>query len=152
MSWLVSPLMATLVVCAGLSAIAVPLHELTSRDRPVSVDESSSNLLENDHVHEMRGVLRVKLLVPAKSLRVSTTSGDLLWQVVNPPAGESDSEVNLLLVDDGLELLVEADFGDATGETALFLTVLPDGVEEQTRYAIGSAQVEEIFSYSWDLH
>ncbi len=100
----------------------------------------------------MRGVLRVKLLVPAKSLRVSTTSGDLLWQVVNPPAGESDSEVNLLLVDDGLELLVEADFGDATGETALFLTVLPDGVEEQTRYAIGSAQVEEIFSYSWDLH
>lgn len=144
--------MATLVVCAGLSAIAVPLRELTSRDRPVSVGESSSNLLEDDHVHEMRGVLRVKLLVPAKSLRVSSTDGDLLWELENPPAGESDAEVDLLLIDDGVELLVEADFGDAADETALFLSVLPDGIEEQTRYAIGSGQVEEIFSYSWDLH
>jgi hypothetical protein len=151
MSWLASPLIATFVVCAGLSAIAVPLRELTSRDRPVSASESSSTHPENNRIHEIRCVLRIKLLVPAKSLRVSTTNGDLLWQMANLPAGESDSEVNLLLVDAALELLVEADFGDAAGETALFLTVLPDGVEEQTRYAIGAGKVDEIFSYEWEL-
>ncbi len=155
MSWLSSPLTATVVVCAGLAVIAVPLRKLTSKENrtlihlaaPVSDDEH-----DHDHVHETLGILRIKLLAPVKSLRVTTTDGDLLWEVENLSAGEDEVDVDLLLIDDALELRVEADFGEGTEDTALFLTVLPDAIEEQTRYAIGSGSVDEIFYYEWELH
>ena len=66
--------------------------------------------------------------------------------------GEEEADVQLLLLDDALELRVEADFGDESHETALFLTVLPDGIEEQTHYLIGSGSLDEILHYEWDLH
>ena len=34
-------------------------------------------------------------------------------------------------------------------ETAVFLTVMPDGREEQTRYATGDGVVEETLRYEW---
>ena len=156
MSGLTSPLMATLVVCAGMAAIAVPLRELTSRDHVsvagVSGGEENSYAHGDDYGQDISGFLRIKLLAPAKSLRVSTTDGDLLWNAEHLPAGESQTEADLVLIEDSLELLVEVNFGDEGDETAFFLTVLPDGVEEQTCYAIGSGRVEEILNYEWDFY
>jgi hypothetical protein len=42
-----------------------------------------------------------------------------------------------------------ADFGDQAAETAEFLTVMPDGYEEQTRYVTGSGLLEETLRYEW---
>jgi len=152
MSWLSSPLTATAVVCAGLTALSFPLRELTSGSHRVSVTVPAEVSNDADHIHEMPGVLRVKILSDIVSLRVTTTDGDVLWEAENLAAGEEETEVDLRLIDDALELRMEADFGDHQADTALFLTVLPDGIEEQTRYAIGSGSVDEILHYEWHLH
>lgn len=152
MSWLSSPLTATAVVCAGLTAISFPLRELTSGNHRAPLTGAAVVSNDEEHVHEMPGVLRVRLLSDASSLRVTTTDGDVLWEAENLAAGEEETEVDLRLIDDALELRVEADFGDHQADTALFLTVLPDGIEEQTRYAIGSVGMDEILHYEWHLH
>ena len=52
----------------------------------------------------------------------------------------------------GLDLTLQADFGEASPETAGFLTVMPDGYEDQTRYAIGTGRLEETLRYEWHPH
>jgi hypothetical protein len=155
MSWLSSPLAATAIVCAGLAAISMPLRKLTSTTRQAAVAaaaKTTGSPTNTDHPHEMTGVLRLRLLNPARSLRISTTGGRMLWSAENLDAGETETDAGFSLHDDSLELRVEADFGPADGDTALFLTVMPDGIEEQTRHAIGSGKVNEILHYEWNIH
>lgn len=158
MKWLTSPLAATVVVCAVLAALAIPLRRLTTDrvavEAPVAAVMAAGDRDQqgHGHVHGFSGVLRVRLLEPAASLRVAATGGAVLWDAGALEAGEHAVDAELRLIDDALELHVEADFGDAAGDTALFLTVLPDGVEEQTHYAIGSGRIDEILFYEWDLH
>ncbi len=153
MSWLSSPLAATAIVCAGLAALSLPLRELTSTSRQAAAAASKPAGAPSgqDHPHEMTGVLRLRLLSPARSLRISTTDGRLLWNAENPAAGEMETDASFELHEDALELRIQADFGPADGDTALFLTVMPDGIEEQTRHAIGSGMVDEILHYNWDI-
>lgn len=157
MNWLSSPLAATVVVCATLAALAIPLRRLTTDrvavERPVvAVVDPSGGHDPHGHGHAFSGVLRVRLLEPVVSFKVATTEGVLLWEADALEAGEHGVDAEFLLIDDALELHVEADFGDGQGDSALFLTVLPDGVEEVTHYAIGSGQIDEILFYEWDLH
>jgi hypothetical protein len=156
MKWLTSPLAATVVVVLVLAALAVPLRRLTAghpaATAPVATVAPASDDHGDGHVHDFDGVLRVRLLAPAASCKITTTTGDVLWQAGPLEPGEHDVDADIRLVDDALELHVEADFGDATLDTALFLTVLPDGIEEQTRYAIGSGVIDEVLFYEWDLH
>lgn len=154
MKWLSSPLAATVAVCAVLVVIAIPLRKLTSGRLMLAVPTLALGRDANghSHTHDFEGTLRVRLLNDAKSLHVRTTDGKLLWNATDLVAGEHEANVDLRLVDDTLELLVEAGFGELAGDTALFLTVLPDGVEEITHYAIGSDRIDEVLHYKWDLH
>jgi hypothetical protein len=141
--WLGSPLAGTAGVLAGLCLLVIPLRQLTSAPplRPAVPTELS--------VTEMPAVLRVKLLAPAKRLLVKTTDGEILLDMPSAPAGETEHEVVLPLADGGLDLALTADFGGSLSETAVFLTVLPDGLEELTRHAIGSGMLEETLRFEW---
>jgi len=156
MNWFSSPLAATAVVCAILAALAIPLRSLTTHRVAVALPIAETSVTTADHgpghVHAFSGVLRVRLLKAAESLKVSTTDGKVLWDAAHLAAGEHETDAEFLLIDDALELLVEADFGGVADDTALFITVLPDGVQEITHYAIGSGNIEDILSYEWDLH
>lgn len=154
MNWLSSPLVATAVVCAILTALAIPLRRLTTDrvavETPVTSVESAST--HHGHTHAFPGMLRLRLLAPAESVEVTTTDGTVLWSARRLNAGEHEMNTDFLLIDDALELLVTATFDHAAGDTALFLTVLPDGVHEQTHYAIGSGRIDEILFFEWQLH
>jgi len=157
MKWHTSPLAATAVVALVLAALAIPLHRLTTGRVVMAVPTPAASATTGDphgagHVHEFDGVLRVRLLAAAESLTVATTAGDVLWQTAALDPGEHETDVGILLVDDALELHIEAAFGEMAGDTALFLTVLPDGIEEKTHYAIGSGIIDEILFFEWDLH
>jgi len=141
--WLGSPLAGTAGVLAGLCLIAIPLRQLTSAP-PVQ-----SSALPEPSLTEIPSVLRVKLLVPAKRLLVKTSGGAVLLDMPQASAGESEHDAVLRLDDGGIDLLLTADFGDSPAETAVFLTVMPDGREEQTRYATGSGLLEETLRYEW---
>jgi hypothetical protein len=45
--------------------------------------------------------------------------------------------------------LLEAELDASPTDTAVFLTVMPDGREEQTRYVIGTGAVSEPVRYAW---
>ncbi len=143
--WLTSPLAGTAGVIAGLCLISIPLRQLTSAP-PVAAVMPAAALVAGD---EIPAVLRVKLLAPAKRLRLADSDGTTLLDAMNLEAGESEHDAALRFTDGELDIILHADFGDATAETAVFLTVMPDGREEQTRYATGSGVLEETLRYEW---
>ncbi len=141
--WLASPLAGTAGVLAGLLLIAIPLRQLTSAPpAPPSAPQEPS-------LTEIPAVLRVKLLAPANRLLVKTPDGAVLLDIPQPPAGESEHDAVLPIADGGLDLVLSAEFGNSPEETAVFLTVMPDGREEQTRYITGNGLLEETLSYDW---
>ena len=144
--WLASPLAGTAGVLAGLCLLAVPMRKLTSTTAATPV------LLPAAAATEIPAVLRLKLLAPAKSLKLSTKTGLVLLDLVNPAAGESGHDVRIPFSEGGLDIDLRADFGTAAPETAVFLTVLPDGYEEITCYATGNGLIEETLRYDWHPH
>lgn len=144
---LTSPLSATAGVIAGLALLAIPMRQLTSAPPvpvPTAVPTAASNVV--------RTWLKLKLLTPAKSMTLSNPAGDVIWKLAETPAGDMENDIELQLVEGTLDLTLHVEFGDQAGETAVFLTLLPDGLEEQTRHAIGSGSIEESLHFSWPIH
>jgi hypothetical protein len=141
-----SPLTGTLGVMVGLALLAIPLHHLTSSPpaaspQPVTAATSAST--------GTPGLLRLKLLTPATHLRLTTPDGASVLELTATSAGESEHDVILPLHDGHLELTLEAEFGTSSSDTAVFLTVMPDGREDQTHYLIGSGSVAGPLTFEW---
>ncbi len=150
MHWITSPLTATAVVCATLAVLAIPLRKLTGDRVGVESVRVDPPTMSVDGVHDFPVRMHVRLLADAESLVLRTTDGVVVWQVETLEAGEHDQEVMMDLSDHRVELLVDADFGDLAGETAFFITLVPEGLDEQTRHAIGSGRIEELLDFAWN--
>jgi hypothetical protein len=144
--WFASPLAGTAGVLLGLGLLAVPLRKLTSA-QPVA----DAKAVVEAHSATMPAVMRLRLLAPARGLSVKTADGAVLLDAGDLEAGESSHDVVIPFDGGHLEVLLEADFG-AVAETAVFLTVMPDAFEEQTRFAIGSGAVSEWLEFEWHTH
>ncbi|MEN9975274.1 MAG: hypothetical protein RLZZ282_1280 [Verrucomicrobiota bacterium] len=133
---------------AGLALLAIPLRKITSAvvPRPVVPASSSSSS------REMPAVLRLRLLAPAQRISCHTPDGKVLLDLQNVAAGESEHDALIPNHSAGMDVILRADFGATVGETAVFLTVMPDGDEDQTRFAIGSGLIEESLRYDWHVH
>jgi hypothetical protein len=143
--WLASPLTGTVGVLTGLGFLSIPLRELTSR--PAKPEIVVKAEISTDQVS---AVLRLKLLAPAKHVTVEDAKGSKLIELAEAPAGESEHEARFLLESGHADLTLSVDFGDA--ESAAFLTVMPDGREDQTRYLIGSGETSETLTFAWPAH
>jgi hypothetical protein len=141
-----SPLAATAAVLAGLALLAIPLRKLTSA-APVQAVKTAAPTAT-----AVPAWLTLKLLAPAESVSLATATGVPLWNLDHTPAGDVETRIPLPLEDGGLDLTLKADFGTQAAETAVFLTITPDGLEEQTRHAIGSGRIEEPLAFSWHAH
>ena len=142
-----SPLAATAGVLATLGLLAIPLRHLTTdRPQPPVTSVHTAQPSADDSTH---AVLRLKLLTPARFLRLKTEAGATLLDLTNVAPGESEHDAALPLADGHLDLLLEAGLGDGPSDTAVFLTVMPDTREAQTRYAIGSGTLTEPLRYDW---
>jgi len=141
-----SPLAGTAGVLAALGLLAVPLLRLTSA-RPSPPAQRSAAKPSTDDLTP--AVLRLKLLTPARSIRLKTEVGGILLDLTDQAAGESEYGTSLPIRNDALDLLLEADLGDAPSDTAVFLTVMPDGREGQTRYTIGSGALTQPLRFNW---
>ena len=82
-----SPLAGTAGVLAALGLLAIPLHRLTSVGPapPVLVAPAQTSATGATHA-----VLRLKLLTPARSLRVKPDTGKPLLDLTKVAAGESE--------------------------------------------------------------
>ena len=144
-----SPLVGSFGALAALGLLAIPLRHLTSATpaQPIQVGSTHPTAAPTTPA-----VLRLKLLTPARSIRVHTENGVTLLDLTDSPAGESEHDASLPLHDGNLDLSLEVDFGDDPSDTAVFLTVMPDAYEEQTRYVIGRGKLDEPLRYDWHPH
>ncbi len=145
---LASPLTGTACMLAGLGLLAIPLHQLTSTPptppAPTQPAEPSTR--------EIPAVLRLRLLTPAQRITCKSTTGKSLLDLQAVPAGISEYDVLIPLGDGVLEWMLDVELGDDGPETAVFLTVMPDGYDDQTRYAIGKQRIHEPLRYEWPSH
>ncbi len=141
--WLASPLAGTAAVLAGLCLIAIPLRHLTAARRTLDAPAVAAT---PGTVH---AVLRVRLLAPARRVMVTTAAGALLVDRRDLPAGQSEHDAIVPWDGGALDLTLQADIDSGGAETAVFLTVMPDGYDDQTRYGIGRGRIDELLRYAW---
>ncbi len=139
--WLASPLAGTAAVLLGLGFLAVPLHRLTSAPPAAQVRVAAVS------ASEIPAVLRLRTLAPASIFTLKTSDGKILLELRDLAPGETEHDAVIPFHDGRVELNLVADFADT--ETAVFLTVMPDGYEDQQRHAIGSGRIEETLRYEW---
>ena len=141
-----SPLFSTVGVLAGLGLLAWPLREMTRSTVATAVP---SPVAEAPVPPGVPGVLRLRLLSAADSVEISDERGTTLWKSGPLGAGEHEAAVRFPLAGSDLELLVKATWPRPEGETALFVTVLPDHREDRTAYAIGAGRIEAPLEFHW---
>jgi len=144
---LTSPLAGTAGVLVAMGLLAIPLHRLTSQTSATPPERTAAPMAEAKA--GIPALLRLKLLAPVPSFRLKTPDGTTLLDLAALPAGESEHDTVIILAGGHLELLVEADLGPAAADTAVFLTVMPDGMDAQTRYLIGSGEQTEALRFEW---
>ncbi len=143
--WLQSPLAGTACVLAGLGLLAIPLRKLTSA-APSRVMPSAQPAVSSA---EIPAVLRLRLLIPAQRVVVTSADGTVLLDLRDPMAGVSEHDAVIPFAMGQLELDLQADFPIESPATAVFLTVMPDGYEDQTRHAIGNGRMTAPLHYEW---
>ena len=148
--WLRTPLAGTAFVLAGIALISIPMKRLTSESK-AQASATTQTLAEPDD-ETLPAVLRLRLLDAARRVVVSEAKGKVLWELVDAEPGEIEHDARIHLGGHELELRLRVEFADAQNESVAFLTVMPDAHEEQTAYAIGGGQFEEILRYEWHAH
>jgi hypothetical protein len=137
------------MVFAALGALAIPLHRLTT-EAPAAVHPAAHALPDPaESKAQTPALLRLKLLAPAVSIKLFSPDGSTLLTLDHPPAGESEHDVPIPLAEGRLDLTIEADLGPQPSDTALFLTVMPDALDPQTRFLIGTGHLTESWTFSW---
>lgn len=149
--WLATPLAGTAGVMLGLCLIAIPLRKLTSASHlPIAPTVAATEPTTTQK--QIPAVLRLKLLAPAKGLRIEDADGKSVLGPIDLEAGESEYDVQLPFGGDVLDLSLQATFASPEADSAVFLTVMPDAYEDQTRYIIGSGEISETLHYEWHVH
>lgn len=155
-----TPLAGTAVVVLALAAIAVPLAKLTrsSADAkggaldPVASAVSPTRPDEATPPARVPAVARIRLLQPAEELTLRTSRGEVLLALRELPAGESEHDLQIPLAQGQTCMLLDARMTPAANETAVFVTLMPDGYEDRTAYAIGSSPMQQSLQFSWGTH
>ncbi len=145
-NFLRSPLAGTAGVLATLGLLAIPLHRLTSHRPP----PAPSPLAPPPTADALTSaILRLKCLAPARSLRLTTEDGTILLDLTDVAAGESECDALLPISHNSLEIWLQADLGTSTADTAVFLTIMPDARDAQTRFVLGSGSLSQPLRFNW---
>ena len=147
-NFLRSPLAGTAGVLATLGLLAIPLHRLTSH-RPLPAPSPSPLAPPPTADALTSAILRLKCLAPARSLRLTTEDGTILLDLTDVAAGESECDALLPISHDSLEVSLQADLGTSTADTAVFLTIMPDARDAQTRFVLGSGSLSQPLRFNW---
>ena len=139
-----SPLAATAGVIIGMSLIAIPLRQLTS---------GNSSPAAQAPVSETQALtpawLSLRLLAPVKSATLETSNGDVIWKLDASPPGDVEIQKALPIAMHRLELILHVEWAEPSAESAAFLSIAPDGLEQATQYLIGRDTAREILTFTW---
>lgn len=139
-----SPLAATAGVVLGMTLIAIPLRHLTSGAAAAAPQAPSINTQALTPAW-----ISLRLLAPVKSAALQTSNGEVIWKLDAIPADEIEIRKPLPLVKHRLELILNVEWAEPSAESAAFLSIEPDGLEQSTRYLIGSGSARELLTFTW---
>ncbi len=139
-----SPLAATAGVTLGMTLIAIPLRHLTSGAAAAAPQTPSVNTQVLTPAW-----ISLRLLAPVKSATLQTNKGEVIWKLEASPAGEIEIRKALPLAKHRLELILQVEWTEPSAESAAFLSIAPDGLEQSTRYLIGSNTARELLTFTW---
>lgn len=139
-----SPLAATAGVILGMALIAIPLRQLTSgtataAPQPPNVDTQALT----------PAWISLRLLAPVKSATLQNNKGEVIWKLAPSPAGEIEIRKSLPLAKHRLELILDVEWAEPSVESAAFLSIAPDGLEQSTQYLIGRGTARELLTFTW---
>lgn len=143
--WLKSPLAGTVGVMAGLCLLSFPLRHVTSRPDVAAVKVSPMEFASG----EVSAVLRLRMLAPARRVVITGENDQVLLDAADLTSGESEHDIKLLLTDEEADLTLSVEMMDSEIETAVFLTLMPDGREERTAHVIGAGLLEDTLHFAW---
>lgn len=146
-----SPLFGTAIVMVVLGLLAIPLRDLTGSDRalPPAAGGAAGVSAASDVGDSTPAVARLRLLREALSIELRSDDDKLLWKAAKVSAGETEAEIPLVITDGGAVLRLCAEFAGDGAETAVFVSVFPDGLEERSAHAIGGASINDRLVYRW---
>lgn len=151
-----TPLSGTAAVVLILALIAMLLLRVTqptaAPPKAPSIPLPSEEHATGSHFpHErLSAVVRLRLLTNASRLTLSDEAGRALLALHDLPAGESEHEIQLPMAMGQASLILEADFPQLAGETAVFITLMPDHHEDRSAHAIGGQTMRDTLQFVWD--
>lgn len=139
------PPVHVLILLIAFGAMAVPLSHLTvAPNKPPAA--ASPQPVESQHVASF---LRLRFAHQPRSVSLKLAGRELL---ASPALDVSpiETQVELDIPHDGIEVIVSAEWPERTPETALTLEIEPEGMETRTatRWSAGS-QLTEVISFQW---
>lgn len=144
-----SPLFGTAIVVAVLGLLAIPLHRLTGSEPVTLASGAGGSTAGSMETNATPAIARVRLLRDARSIELRSDGDTLLWMAENVRAGETEAEIPLEMMEQEAVVHLRAEFADDGAETAVFVTLLPDGLEERTAHAIGGGTLMERLVFTW---
>lgn len=146
MSCLSSPLLGTVAVAVALTLIAIPLRRVTSAAEDVAGVQLQVESAESGKVW-----VSLKLLAGAQRvvLRSLPPASEILWELEDVAAGEYEEEILIERVDGVIDVDVAVYGSRVVGETAVFLTVMPDALPDRAAYLVGDGDFGGVLSFEW---
>lgn len=132
------PLINTAVILVALGLILIPMIKLTSAPPKVtprkSIDDTPSDTIpveiEVRHAHQ------------PEQLSISHL-GKEIWTI------GSDSETQLVIPEEGVDLLVQVRWPEGTPESAVEISLAPQAMASLSRNLWGKGDLEEILTFVW---
>lgn len=139
-----SPLCGTAFVIATLMLLAVPLHKLTTVPPPMAGPAES---IQEPSADTTCAILRIHSFQKLWNVVLRCGSGKVIWQSPCLAPGECEFEAELPWSDAQIPIHLSAQTEES--ETVVFLTVMPDGHEEQTLHTIGASELDDELLFEW---
>ena len=138
------PLINAAIILVALGVILVPLVKLTSAPPTVIADRPLLQT-ETEDPNSVSVSLSFRSAHTPDSIKVSHL-GKLL---VNTDSVDDIIDVDLMIPEEGVDLLVDVQWPNGTPETALELTLEPTARDSLAQVLWGEGQVEEILTFVW---
>lgn len=142
----ISPLYTTFGILVCLFLAWFPLRALTSHSSPAPPAPADDT---DSPAATQLVAARLHLLADAEFIALRTPSGSEILAATPFPAGRHDLILPLAPPPDTGEIVIEARFTGLAGETAVFLTLSPDGLPDASAHTIGGDSFTRLLEFDW---
>lgn len=139
-----SPLLSTFIPLVPLAAMAWPLHRIINQDPPALEPLPQGKVSTGAPIP---AALNIRSAHPFSEFTLN--AGEANWSF---SADDTYKEIFVPVDENGeLYLVASATWPEGTPETALFIELMPDGLETRSHTLWGFGEITEEITFQWEL-